>query len=89
MTDFIYEYDLIFSTNKYDFSNLVLENLIIGTTLFVSDYNLQNQTRKEPFNKIPLRLIETESEHIKGTNTTQYTIKLRGRATKRNKTPVH
>ncbi len=74
---FYYEYDLIFSTNKYDFSNLVLENLIIGTTLFVSDYNLQNQTRKEPFNKIPLRLIETESEHIKGTNTTQYTIKLR------------
>ena len=55
----------------------MLENLIIGTTLFVSDYNLQNQTRKEPFNKIPLRLIETESEHIKGTNTTQYTIKLR------------
>jgi hypothetical protein len=73
---FWYEYDLIFSTNKYDFANLVLENLIIGTTLLVSDYNLSNQSKNEPFNKIPLRLLETESEPIKGTNTTQYTIKL-------------
>ena len=73
---FWYEYELIFTTNKYDFANLILENLIIGTTLFVSDYNLTNQSRSEPFNSIPLRLLETESEHIENTNTTKYTVKL-------------
>lgn len=72
-----YEYDLIFDSNKYDFVSLIFDNMAVGTEIFISDYNLENQTKSTPYNKIPLRLIESESEHIKGTNTTKYTVKFR------------
>jgi len=71
------EYNLIFNLNKYNFAELIFENMLIGSELYISDYSLENQHRENPFNRIPLRLVETESEHIKKTNTTQYTVKLK------------
>ena len=68
---------LIFNLNKYNFAELIFENMLIGSELYISDYSLENQHRENPFNRIPLRLVETESEHIKKTNTTQYTVKLK------------
>ena len=71
------EYDLIFDSNKYNFVRLILENMIVGTTIFVSDYGLTNQHKKEPFNRIPLRVEEIDTERVKNTNTTNYVIKMR------------
>jgi len=71
------EYDLIFDSNKYGFMKLLLKNMLFGTQLFVSDYSLSNQHKEIPFNRVPLRLVETDSDHIKGTNTTSYSVKLR------------
>lgn len=71
------EYDLIFDSNKYNFVKLILENMVFGSELFVSDYNLLNQTTSVPFNRIPLRIIETDADHIKKSNTTSYVVKLR------------
>ena len=71
------EYELIFNSNKYNFVRLILENLLFGTVLYISDYGLHNQHRKLPFNRIPLRIVETDSDHLKGTNTTNYTVKLK------------
>lgn len=71
-----YEYDLIFDSNKYNFVKLILDNMLVGSKLFISDYNLANMTKDEPFNKIQLIEKETNSEHVKNTNTTRYTVKL-------------
>ena len=71
------EYDLIFDSNKYNFVKLMLNNMVFGTEVFISDYSLFNQHKKEPFNRLPLRIVETESERTIGTNTTEYTIKFR------------
>lgn len=70
-----YEYDLEFNTNKYDFVRLILDNMIAGTEVFISDYNLMNMTREKPFNMVQVRQVETETEHIKLSNTTNYVIK--------------
>lgn len=71
-----YEYELILETNRQKFANFILNTLLPGTELYVSDYNLTNETREEPYNNIRVRQVETSIEHIKGTNTSVYVIKL-------------
>lgn len=71
------EYELIFDSNKYNFVKLLLDNMIYGTTFYISDYSLSNQHKQVPFNRIPLRIVETQSEHIKDSNTTNYIVKFK------------
>ena len=71
-----YEYAFEFGTNKYDFANLILDNMLAGDEVYFSDYNLVNMTKEKPFNNILVREVETETEHIAGTNSTTYTVKL-------------
>jgi len=71
-----YEYEFIFDSNKYTFVNLILNNLLAGDEVYFSDYNLANMTRETPFNNIMVRETETETDHVKGTNTSNYVVKL-------------
>ena len=71
-----YEYELIFESNNHQLSRFFLDIIMPSTKLFFSDYNLSNMTKEVPFDQLQLRGKETESEHIKGTNTTVYTISL-------------
>lgn len=71
-----YEYEFIFDTNKYNFVNLILDNLLAGDEVYFSDYNLSNMTTKQPFNNILVRETETDTEHVTGTNTSNYVVKL-------------
>jgi len=71
-----YEYEFIFDSNKYNFIDLILDNLLSGDEVYFSDYNLLNATRDVPYNNIMVRESETDAEHITGTNTSVYTVKL-------------
>jgi len=71
-----YEYEFKFNTNKYNFVNLMLDNMLAGDEVYFSDYNLDNMTTTNPFNNVMVREVETETNRVERTNTTQYVVKL-------------
>ena len=71
-----YEYECIFTSNKHGLSRFILDIMMSSDKILFSDYNKSNMTTDKPFNKLHLREVETETEHILGTNTTKYTLSL-------------
>ncbi len=69
-----YEYELNFDIQKFNFLKLIFETILAGEQIYITDYNLDT-IGQEPYNKLPVIEIETNSDEYQGINSTTHTIR--------------
>jgi hypothetical protein len=69
-----YEYELNFDVQKFNFLKLIFETILAGEQVYITDYNLDT-IGQEPYNKVAVIEIETNSEEYQGINSTTHTIR--------------
>ncbi len=69
-----YEYELNFDIQKFNFLKLIFETILAGEQVYITDYNLDT-IGQEPYNKVAVIEIETNSEEYQGINSTTHTIR--------------